>query len=392
MKTYEEFRDASKNFHVPAQNLLYADVEGNIAYQSPGLVPIRAAGHTGQYPIEGWFSSNDWRGFVPFESLPYSLNPSSGYIITANQSIHPDQPWLDSHNKGYRAQAIRRVIENKLPEKISVEDVMIMQINNYDYSPVYILPYIFDSIYTDSLVLKELKEWAVSDTQFEMNIDSSGAAAWAVFIKNLVNETFDELVVLDGSGEEISLFPGHSDTTIEILVSLLKNPNHEIWDHKSTDKKENLSDLLDIVIDSSESEIINLLGDDPKKWEWGDLHTITYSTNLLGQAGIAPLTALVDIGPVRVSGSANTINATGWSFDGDYSIADKFGHPSMRMIIDLSNFDNSMSILPTGQSGHVMSKYYDDQVDNWINNNMLPQYFGREVIEANQKSVMYLLP
>ena len=64
----------------------------------------------------------------------------------------------------------------------------------------------------------------------------------------------------------------------------------------------------------------------------------------------------------------------------------------MRMIIDLSNFDNSMSILPTGQSGHVMSKYYDDQVDNWINNNMLPQYFGREVIEANQKSVMYLLP
>ena len=65
---------------------------------------------------------------------------------------------------------------------------MIMQINNYDYSPVYILPYIFDSIYTDSLVLKELKEWAVSDTQFEMNIDSSGAAAWAVFIKNLVYE------------------------------------------------------------------------------------------------------------------------------------------------------------------------------------------------------------
>ena len=249
-----------------------------------------------------------------------------------------------------------------------------------------------DRIYTDSLVLKELKEWAVSDTQFEMNIDSSGAAAWAVFIKNLVNETFDELVVLDGSGEEISLFPGHSDTTIEILVSLLKDPNHEMWDHKSTDKKENLSDLLDIVIDLSESEIINLLGDDPKKWEWGDLHTITYSTNLLGQAGIAPLTALVDIGPVRVSGSANTINATGWSFDGDYSIADKFGHPSMRMIIDLSNFDNSMSILPTGQSGHVMSKYYDDQVDNWINNKMLPQYFGREVIEANQKSVMYLLP
>ena len=392
MRNYEEFREASKNFHVPAQNLLYADVEGNIAYQSPGLVPIRAEGHSGQFPIPGWISSNDWKGFVPFDNLPISLNPLSGYIITANQSIHPDQPWLDSHNKGYRALSIRRVIESKIPEKISVEDVMDMLINNYDYSPVYILPYIFDAIYNDSLLLNELKEWTVSDNQYEMNIDSSGAAAWAVLLKNLVNETFDELVVLDGSGEEINLYPGHSDSTIEILLTMLKDPNHELWDHKSTDTKENLSDLLEIVFDLAETEIINLLGDDPKKWEWGEIHTITYSTNLLGQAGIAPLTALVDIGPLSVSGSANTINATGWSFDGDYSIADKFGHPSMRMIVDLSNFDNSMTVLPTGQSGHVMSKHYDDQVENWIQNNMLPQYFGREVIEANKKSVMHLTP
>ena len=64
----------------------------------------------------------------------------------------------------------------------------------------------------------------------------------------------------------------------------------------------------------------------------------------------------------------------------------------MRMIVDLSNFDNSMTVLPTGQSGHVMSKHYDDQVENWIQNNMLPQYFGREVIEASKESVMYLTP
>ena len=144
-----------------------------------------------------------------------------------------------------------------------------------------------------------------------------------------MNVTFDEVVVLDGSGEEINLYPGDSDSTIEILLTMLKDPNHELWDHKSTDSKENLSDLLEIVFDLAETEIINLLGDDPKKWEWGEIHTITYSTNLLCQAGIAPLTALVDIGPLSVSGSANTINDTGISFDGEYSIADKIGHPSM---------------------------------------------------------------
>ena len=392
MKNYEEFREATKNFQVPAQNLLYADIEGNIAYQSPGLIPIRAEGHSGHYPIAGWDSSNDWKGFVPFEELPYVLNPESGYIITANQSIHPDQPWSDSHNKGYRAQSIKRVIENNVTEKVSVEDVMAMQINNYDYSPVYILPYIFDSVYSDSLILNEMKAWTESENQFEMNIDSSGAAAWAVFIKNLVNETFEELIVYDGSGEEINLIPGHSDTTIEILLSMLKDPNHVLWDHESTPNKENLSDLLVIVLDAADKEITTLLGDNPKKWEWGEIHTITYSTNFLGQAGIPPLTALVDLGPFRVSGSANTINATGWSFDGDYSIADKFGHPSMRMIVDLSNFNNSKTVLPTGQSGHVTSKYYDDQVDSWISNEMFPQYYSREIVELNQKDVMYLRP
>ena len=173
---------------------------------------------------------------------------------------------------------------------------------------------------------------------------------------------------------------------------MLKDPNHILWDYQSTENKENLSDLLAIVLDASDTEIIDLLGDNPKKWEWGEIHTITYSTNLLGQAGIAPLTAMVDLGPYKVSGSANTVNATGWSFDGDYSIADKFGHPSMRMIVDLSNFNNSKTVLPTGQSGHVFSKYYDDQVDSWISNEMFPQYYSRELVAENGKNVMYLRP
>ena len=64
----------------------------------------------------------------------------------------------------------------------------------------------------------------------------------------------------------------------------------------------------------------------------------------------------------------------------------------MRMIVDLSNFNNSKTVLPTGQSGHVTSKYYDDQVDSWISNEMFQQYYSREIVELNQKDVMYLRP
>jgi len=119
------------------------------------------------------------------------------------------------------------------------------------------------------------------------------------------------------------------------------------------------------------------------------LHTITYPTNLLGEAGIPILTKLVNIGPVEASGASFAINSTDWGFGDDFTIG---SYPSMRMVIDLSNMDNSLSVLPSGQSGHVMSKYYDDQVDRWIENDMYKLHFTRKVVEQFQVNVMYLRP
>ncbi|MDA8922756.1 penicillin acylase family protein [Acidimicrobiia bacterium] len=387
---WEEFREATRKFHVPAQNLLYADRDGNIAYQSPGKLPIRKEGLYGDLPIEGWFSENDWRGFVAFEDLPYSLNPSSGYIITANQSVHPDQPWPNYYARGYRAKAIERVINQYMINKISVDDMQAMQIDNFDYSAAYVLPYVFNNVYIDSQVLTELKEWAISDDKFEMNIDSTGAAAWAVFYKSLVGQTFEELVVFDNAGNELSLQPGNSDSTSEIFRTLLKDPNHIIWDDINTPEKENLTDILERTLAISDKSIIEIFNStDSDDWEWGEIHTITYPTNLLGEAGFPILTNLVNIGPVSSSGSNFSINSTDWGFGDDFTIG---SYPSMRMVVDLSNLDNSRTVLPSGQSGHVMSKYYDDQVDNWISNDMYTNYFSREIVELNQKDLMYLRP
>ena len=387
---WEEFREATKKFHVPAQNLLYADRDGNIGYQSPGKLPIRRDGLHGDLPIEGWLSENDWQGFVDFEELPYTLNPSSGYIITANQSVHPDQPWPNYYARGYRAEAIERVINQYMSGKISVDDMQAMQINNFDYSAAYVLPYVFNNVYIDSQVLTELKEWAISEEKFEMNIESTGAAAWAVFYKTLAEQTFEELVVFDNAGNEISLQPGNSDSTSEIFRTLLKDPNHIMWDDVNTSGKENLTDILERTLSISDKTIVEIFdSSDSDDWEWGKIHTITYPTNLLGEAGIPILTGLVNIGPVKTSGSNFAINSTDWGFGDDFTIG---SYPSMRMVVDLSNLDNSRTVLPSGQSGHVMSKYYDDQVDNWIENDMYANYFSREIVELNQKDLMYLRP
>jgi len=389
-KNWEEFRDASRLFEVPAQNLLYADVDGNIAYQSPGKLPIRAEGLIGDLPIPGWLSENDWQGFVPFEELPYTINPSSGYIITANQSVHPEQPWPNYYARGYRAEAIERVINQYISEKISVDDMEAMQINNFDYSAAYILPYVFNNAYVDSNILSAMKEWSISETKFEMNKDSSGAAAWAVFYKNFAEQTFEELVVTDNLDNEISLEPGNSDSTSEIFRTLLKDPNHILWDDINTPQKENLTDILERALLLADEKIVELFDtDDYDSWSWGELHTITYPTNLLGEAGIPILTKLVNIGPVESGGSSFAINSTDWGFGEDFTIG---SYPSMRMVVDLNNFDNSRTILPSGQSGHVLSKFYDDQVENWIENNMYPLYFSREQVELNQRDYMFLRP
>ena len=142
--------------------------------------------------------------------------------------------------------------------KISVDDMQAMQIDNFDYSAAYVLPYVFNNVYIDSQVLTELKEWAISDDKFEMNIDSTGAAAWAVFYKSLVGQTFEELVVFDNAGNELSLQPGNSDSTSEIFRTLLKDPNHIIWDDINTPEKENLTDILERTLAISDKSIIEI--------------------------------------------------------------------------------------------------------------------------------------
>ncbi|HET9908082.1 MAG TPA: penicillin acylase family protein, partial [Anaerolineales bacterium] len=93
-QNWKEFREAAQHFHVPAQNLLYADVEGNIGYQMPGDIPIRANGE-GTFPVPGWTDEYEWTDFIPFEELPFTYNPPEGYIVTANNQVPPrDYPYL----------------------------------------------------------------------------------------------------------------------------------------------------------------------------------------------------------------------------------------------------------------------------------------------------------
>jgi penicillin G amidase len=110
-QNWQEFRTAASNFDVPAQNLVYADIDGNIGYQMPGKYPIRAQGD-GRYPVPGWTDKYEWQGYIDFEDLPQSFNPPQGYIATANNSVSSEYPYVITKDwvYGYRAKRIVEMI------------------------------------------------------------------------------------------------------------------------------------------------------------------------------------------------------------------------------------------------------------------------------------------
>jgi len=127
-QNWEEFREATSDFVVPAQNLIYADIDGNIGYQMPGRVPIRAGGD-GRYPGPGWTDEYNWTGYIPFEELPYVYNPQSGYIVTAHNRVPPfdyEHFVTDDWAYGYRAQRIVDMIL-EAPGKIDLAYMQKMQ-------------------------------------------------------------------------------------------------------------------------------------------------------------------------------------------------------------------------------------------------------------------------
>src|SRR5690606_19479655 len=105
---FAEFREAARLFEVPAQNLVYADVDGHIGYQAPGKIPVRS-GFDGRVPALGWTGEDEWTGYVPFDALPYALDPEEGYVVTANQAVvDGSYPYhlTDDWDYGYRSQRI----------------------------------------------------------------------------------------------------------------------------------------------------------------------------------------------------------------------------------------------------------------------------------------------
>jgi len=372
-QNWEQFREALRAFDVPSQNIIYADVDGNIGYQMPGRIPLRANGD-GLLPVPGWTDQYEWTGYIPFDELPSAFNPPQGYIFTANNAVvGPDYPYLISldWDRGYRAQRIADLLA--VDEPITVEYIAEMQGDNLNLPAQEIVPYLlalpFDPASDPSLAdgARRLAAW-----NFQNDADSVPAAIYEAFWMNLLAATYhDELP------EET--WPAGDDVAALQMRELLALPDSPWWDNVTTPEVETRDVILRQALAGGQALLTERLGDNPDRWTWGRLHTARFVNATLGESGIAPIEALFNRGPVPVSGGRTIVNATSFDEGSGFAVTSL---PSMRMIVDLGNLDNSQIMHTTGQSGHPFNPHYADFIRPWQAVEYHPMRWSREAIEG----------
>ncbi len=397
-KSWDKFRSALKFWDTPSQSVVYADRQGNIGYQMPGKIPVRAKNHTGQTPVPGWTSQYEWKGYVPFELMPYVFNPARNFIVACNQEVAPPEyfemlnnrlgPDVNAHfgsryNKwvyGYRSQRAYELIKQLAPN--TVLTYQSMQGDNKCLPADETLPSLAHLKFNDP-ELTDARDWLLKWDRFTGD-DSPQAALYMQFCLKLFQNTFQDQL------SDIAKADG-LDKKMWSLYLLLQKPNDAWWDDAATpDKKETRDDILIRSFQEGYAATVAALGKDRSTWKWGALHQSTFVSNPLGRSGIKPIESLVNQGPVPTSGSTECLNNNIWyASKGNFSVG---VIPSMRLIVDLGDFDKSVTVNSTGVSGHPGSQWYCDQVMPWAKVKYHPMLWSRARVEAAAKHKLYLNP
>ncbi|MGD8759239.1 MAG: penicillin acylase family protein [Anaerolineales bacterium] len=376
---WDEFRQALRYWDVPSQNFVFADIQGNIGYQSPGRIPIRASGD-GTLPVPGWTDEYEWTGFIPFEELPSVFNPAQGYLATANHAVvGPDYPYLitTQWDYGYRASRIVAMIEQDA--ELSIEDIQRIHGDNYNAMGPLLTPLLQELEFEETEIgdlVALLEGW-----DYQNDMDSASAALFNAFWHHLVLRTFGDDLPEGWS-------PGGSQAFL-VISALLDQPYNPWWDDLGTGTMESRDDILLLAFTDAVAELEALLGEDPADWSWGDLHTATFENATLGTCGIGPIESLFNRGPFPTAGGSSIVNATGWSFESGYQVTSV---PSERLIVDLTDFDNTLSIHPTGQSGHAYHPNYIDMADMWRTIQYHPLLWSRDRVVQASEALLELVP
>jgi penicillin amidase len=393
---FGSFRTAVQMMDVPAQNFVYADIDGTIGYQAPGRIPQRRGGvpsdpvpGDGTWPMPGWDSRYDWLPqYVPSDRLPWELNPKEGFIVAANQAVTPAGagPVLThDFDYGYRSQRIRDLLAAAAGagHKLQVQDMQSMQLDTRngiaaELVPVLVKEKIVDPFTQEAVDL--LKTWDYTEPT-----DSAAAAYFNAVWAALLQLTFDDELP---PGTQ----PNGGGRWAEVVRNLLQDASDPWWDNRSTPGVvETRDEILRQALVKARLRLTTDLGKDPSTWQWGELHRLRLVEQPLGGAGLTKLLhPLLNRGPIDAPGGPSIVDAM--AYDASSGTFDVTSAPSMRMVVDLSAFDRSTWVNQTGASGHPGQANYDDQLDAWASGEEFPWPFTQPAVDRSAAQRLTITP
>lgn len=383
-KNYTEYQAAMENWGTPSVNHIFADTKGTIAWHPSGYAPIRP-NWNGLLPVKG-DGSYEWQGFYKSSQMPKSVNPNKGFIATANE-MNLDDDWLKSDNAieiGYewveksRSQRIHSVLASS--EKHDLNDSCLLQNDVYSriaerictLLPALLKHTSLTEIGNAAKALNLFEEW-----DYQLTTDSSAAALFEFWFSRHVRPAIADQL---GADAELKLLLVPYDN--QSVLDLFETP--EEW--LGSDGRAKLVELIIRTLNEAWAEISEILGSDKTGWKWGDLHKLSLVHAI---AKVLPEDAdKLKIAPLSVGGGASSPNYS------PYRVSD-FGiitGPSIRLVMDVGAWDNSLFIALAGQSGNPESVHFSDMAEDWRDGRYHPLRYSKEAVDNAAKQIIRLRP
>ncbi|WP_342048436.1 penicillin acylase family protein [Bacillus sp. OTU530] len=371
-RDWNSFKEALTYFQAPAQNFVFAAKDGTIAYRMNGKIPIRKKGDS-LLPVPGWNDEYEWTGYIPWEELPTIVNPQEGFITAAtNQMADQSYPYhIDSTGiQSYQSSRIQEVLQQK--NAITVEDMKKLQMDQLNLKARSLVPILLQHIKEDELTKQEqeaislLKKWDFTD-------DRNLAAP--LLFHTWMQEIGDVLFKKDISEDMQRLFEGKEQVIDQLLREAHNGqPGPWIQEQGGLDKvlKKSLAGAVQSIVESQGASV--------KDWRWGDFHRLVFTHPL---SYIEPYNYLFNPEtPIPIGGSGDTVQSISFNAEG---LADR--GVSSYFAIDLHDITTGYHIVAPGQSGHIQSEWYHDQMKDWVKGT----YHTTSLTEKSG-SILHLLP
>ncbi len=364
---WQEFRAAFSRFESPAQNVVYADTDGNIGYQATGEVPIRAAGD-GSLPVPGDDDSHEWTGFIPYDQLPSVYDPPSGIIATANARVTPDNyPYTVAieWSAPFRTQRIYKLLSAN--KKYTAADMLTIQtdiVSEFDRFCaerfVYAIDHTPDASPRARTAADLMRKW---DGTMATDLAAPTIAYYS-------RHKLEELLLRDKLGDDWKLYHWFLEPVWLENVLTYQPPR---WLPKQF---ANYNELLTAAVDEA-----MLDHDAPRAlstWRWGKVYQIYVKHPFWSNF---PVLKRAGPGPQPLSGDDQTIK----------QVRKEFG-PSERFTADMSDLDNSTLNIVNGQSGNIFDDHFNDQWDAYYHGRTFPLPFSPEAVHHAAAHRLHLEP